>query len=343
MRRLQLSIATLLTFVAAPAAAPAAPTTIAGLHGQSPVRAFAAVQTWTDFSIVARRWHVFVRRGGTISAPPAIAPGDGRLKVDVGPGPGAKPMLAYIDCANSCRVVLSDLDGANARAVPGSQHATSVSVDGSRVAWVRGRNSVRVRDLKANSTVAVAGAPRRKCWTPFRQVIPGKGRVTPPPRCETTTGASVDDVELDGSRLALIVSYQLAHGGGSNGTTEVRVESVRGGAQRLIALMNVGEGQQTWIGPSWVGHDLFFYRSCPFACPRQEGAYRYDPDRRIYAYAPASIAISGFAMDSDAVHAFEVLGLFGGREDSAGEIENPLQRSGRLSFHRTRPPIAGLG
>jgi hypothetical protein len=332
MRRLQLSIVTLLALVAAPAAAPAMPTTIATLHGQSPVRAFGGVQVWTDFSTDDMRWHVFVRRGGAISAP-AIAPGGGRLTADVGPGPDGKPMLAYIACAGSCHVVLSNLDGTNARAVPGSDRATSVSIDRSHVAWVRGQNTVMVRDLKARRTTRVPGAPRLKCWTPFHQTRT---------LCESTTGASVDDVELGGSRLALIVSYGLAHGGGSNGTTEVRMQSVRGDARRLIALMNVGEGQQTWIGPSWAKQDLFFYRSCPFACPRQQGAYRYDPDRGSYALASAAIPISGFAMDSDALHAFEVLGLFGGREDSAGEFENPLQLSNRLAFAGSRAPIAPL-
>jgi hypothetical protein len=336
VQRLQLSLIALVALAAAPASAPAAATTIAPVLGQNPVRAFAGVQAWTTYSKADHRWHVVVRRSGQISAP-AIAPGGSQLKVDVGPGPDGKPMLAYIGCAGGCRVVLSDVDGANARALPRSTGATSVSVYGSRVAWVKGRDTVLVRDLRTGATTRVPGAPRRKCWTPFAQ-----GGVKPPPLCEATSSGSVDDIDLDGSRLGLIVSYSLEHASGS-GTTEVRIESVRGGSQRLLALMNVGEGQQTWIGPSWAQHELFFYRTCPFACGRAEGAFRYDPDRRAFAHAPVSLSVSGFAMDDDAAHAFEVLGLFGGRDDTPEEFDTTLELSDRLHFARARPPIAPLG
>jgi hypothetical protein len=338
MRVLELWIVTLLALVAAPSSAPAAATAIAPVLGQNPVRAFAGVQAWTTYSTADQRWHVVVRRGGEISVPPAIAAGGPQLKVDVGPGRDGKPMLAYIGCDGSCSVVLSDVAGGHARPLPGSAGATSVSVYGSRVAWVKGRNAVLVRDLRTGSTTRVPGAPRRKCWTPFAQ-----GGVKPPPRCEATSGGSVDDIDLDGTRLGLIVSYGLAHGGGSNGTTEVRMASLGGGSQRLLALMNVGEGQQTWIGPSWAKHDLFFYRTCPFACGRAEGAFRYDPDSRAFTHAPASLSVSGFAMDSDGAHAFEVLGLFGGRDDTPEEFDTKLELSDRLVFARSRPPIAELG
>lgn len=337
MRRLQLAFITLVALLAVPASAPAAATTIAPVLGQNPVRTFAGVQAWTTYSSADGRWHVVVRRSGQIVVAPAIAAGGAQLKVDVGPGPDGLPMLAYIGCAGSCRVVLSDLDGGHARRLPGSAGATSVSVSGSRVAWVKDRNTVMVRDLRTQRTTRVPGAPLRKCWTPFAQ------RGKPPQVCEPTSGRSVDDLELDGTRMALIVSYGLAHGGGANGTTEVRMESVRGGPQRLLALMNVGEGQQTWIGPAWAKHDVFFYRSCPFACGRSEGAYRYDPDRRTFTHAPASLSVSGFAMDGDGAHAFEVLGLFGGRDDTPEEFDTSLQLSGRLTFATWRAPIAPLG
>jgi len=66
-------------------------------------------------------------------------------------------------------------------------------------------------------------------------------------RCPLTERGFVDDVELDASRLALIDTYITR----ISRTTEVRMQSVTGGPQRLVALMHAGEGVQTWIGPSW--------------------------------------------------------------------------------------------
>jgi hypothetical protein len=80
---------TSMVLVVAPATAIGAPVTIAVLQGQTPVRAWNGVQVWTDYSMIDKRWHVVVRRAGQITIPAAIAAGDGRLKVDVGPGLGA--------------------------------------------------------------------------------------------------------------------------------------------------------------------------------------------------------------------------------------------------------------
>ena len=319
----------------------AAATTIATLHGFTPVRAWNEVQAWTDYSTADKRWHVVVRRAGQISIPPAIPAGDERLKVDVGPGPSGNPALAFVSCDGVCRVVVSDPDGNGKRTVPGSERASSPTIWGSRVAWVRGEGSdgrylpprtVLTSRLGVSRVTRLGGSPQRKCYRPYTG-----GR-----RCERP-GGTIDDLELHGSQLALIDSYALSRGGGSNGTTEVRMESVRGGPQRLIASMNVGEGQQTWIGPSWAKGNLYFYRSCPFGCPKAQGAYRYTPESGAYALAAGKYAISGFAMDQRARRAFEALGLFGDRADSGGELTTSLQLTDELNFTSTRAPIADPG
>jgi hypothetical protein len=199
------------------------------------------------------------------------------------------------------------------------------------VAWVRGNETVLTRDLTSGKIMRLPGVPRRKCYEPL-------GRR----RCERPAGRSVRALELHGSRLALIVNYGLSQGGG-NGQTEVRMESVQGRPERLVALMNVGEGGQAFIGPSWARGELFFFKSCP--CGSAQGAYRFDPNRGSYAKAPGTRPLAGFAIDDDGRRAFEALDPtpgIGDRGDTA-DIPTPLQLTGPLTFTRTRSPIGTPG
>jgi hypothetical protein len=312
------------------AAAAQAPATISELHGETSVRAWNGVQAWTDFSAADHKWHVVVRRAGAIFLPAAIPAGDERLKVDVGPGPDGRPALVYVRCAERCYAVVSDLDGRRARIVTASAGASVATIWRSRVAWVRGRNVVLTRLLRAGSASHVPGVPRRKCY----ERVPGRRR------CERPQDGSVDDLELRGGQLALVVSYGLSQGGG-NGQTEVRMQSVRGGAQRLLAFMNVGEGGQRWVGPSWAQGKLFFYRSCR-DCQTGQGAYRYDPRTGAYSKAPGPGSLAGFAIDDAGRRAFEVPGGYGDRDDSRG-LSNALLLTGPLRFGATRSPVGRPG
>jgi hypothetical protein len=178
--------------------------------------------------------------------------------------------------------------------------------------------------------------PRRICYAVDRR------------RCERPGDATVRDLELHGSRLALISSYGLPHTGG-NGQIDVRMELVSGGRQRLMALANVGESGQTWIGPSWANGDLFFYQSCfGSGCgPGAGGPYRYDPGRRAYSKAGLSGDVTGLAMDADGRHAFLAFGTpasvcTGDPRAEPEDATDPcfLRLTGPLTFRRTRPPIA---
>jgi hypothetical protein len=283
---------------AAPAAA--APTTIATLHGDTAVRAFGGVQAWSDYDATDKQWHVVVRRDGQISAP-AIPPSKTAIEVDVGPRSDGEPVLAYISCTDRCRVVVSRIDGGTPQVVPGSEGASHPTVWGRQVAWVRGKATVMTSTWGGHGRKALPGVPSRKCYRPFT------GR---PLRCERPVNPSVDGLELRGNQLALINSYGLSQASG-NGTTEVRTESIKGGPQRLVALMSVGESGQTWIGPSWAKGKLYFYKSCfgdSSGCVGgAAGAYGYDPARNTYVHASGSTVLSGFAMD-DGRRAYETIG-----------------------------------
>ena len=188
-----------------------------------------------------------MRNAGQISTPVTIPAGDERLAVDVGPGRDGRPTLAFVSCSDRCRVVIAGVDGSGAQTVPGSEDASAPTIWGSRVAWVRGRATVLMRDIASGTVTRLPGVPLRKCYVPLERR-----------RCERPSSRSVQALELYHSRLALIVSYGLSQGGG-NGQTEVRTEFVkRRPRQHLVALMNVGEGGQAFVGPSWARGHLFF-------------------------------------------------------------------------------------
>jgi hypothetical protein len=270
-----------------------------------------------------------VRSDGQVTRPP-IAPATDPFAVDVGPGADGAPVLAYVRCTDTCRVVVSGIDGGAPQTVPGSDGASQPTIWASRVAWVRGKSTVMTSTLTGSGRKVLAGAPRRKCYLPYT----GKPR-----RCERPKNPSVDALELDGSRLALIDTFGLREATG-NGTTEVRTESVKGGPQTLVALTAIGESGQTWIGPSWVKGRLYFYKSCfgdPSGCVgRSACAYGFDPARKTYVHASGSTVLSGFAMDDDGRRAYEATSPGGGPPCGDADAKPCLLRlTGPLPFAPT--------
>lgn len=105
------------------------------------------------------------------------------------------------------------------------------------------------------------------------------------------------DPQLYRRQLALIDTFILNDNIRAVGTTtEVRTESISGGTQRLIALLGVGEGDESWLGPSWSNGKLYFYEDSMGAGFK---VYRFDPAHNIYASAPARTYLTGFSVIGD--------------------------------------------
>jgi hypothetical protein len=331
MKPLTTFLAASAAVVAAAAPAAAAPATVAPLHGETAaVRAFGGVEAWSDLDPSDKQWHVMVRSAGQVTRPPIAAAKD-PIAVDVGLGADGTPVLAYVRCTDACRVVVAGVDGGAPRTVPGSAGASAPTVWDNRVAWVRGRATVMTSTLTGGNRMVLPGAPRRKCYLPY---------TGGPRRCERPQNPSVDALELNGSRLALFDTFGLREASG-NGTTEVRIESVKGGPQRLVALTAIGESGQTWIGPSWANGRLYFYKSCfgdPSGCVgRRAGAYGYDPARNTYVRAGGSTVLSGFAMDDDGRRAYEATAPHGGGTcGDTGTRPCVLRLTDALAFEPTR-------
>jgi hypothetical protein len=274
------------------AAAMAAPTTIAVLHGASTAESYGGVEAWTDYDATDSSWHVVVRRNGQISTP-SIPTAKKAIEVDVGPGPSGTPMLAYVSCIAACHVVVSGVDGSAPQTVPGSEGASRPTIWGDRIAWLRGKTKVITSHLDGSERRVLTGAPHRKCY------YTGDESETEVPRlhCAAPEDPSVQALQLYRSQLALIDTFILDDGIGSVGTTtEVRTESIAGGPQRLVALLSVGEGDESWLGPSWAGGKLYFYEDSTGTGFK---VYRFDPAHNTYASAPAHTYLTGFSVIGD--------------------------------------------
>lgn len=277
---------------AASVATTMSPGVIAPLHGDTAIETYGGVEVWSDYVAANRSWVLMVRRGNQISTL-SIPPAKSAIEVDVGPGPSGSPMLAYTECASSCHVVVSGVDGSHPEVVPDSQGASHPTIWGDRVAWVSGKTKVMISRLDGTERRVLAGAPARKCYyTGYYSA-----RVVPRLVCKAPRDPSVEALQLYRGQLALIDTFILNDEIGSVGTTtEVRTEAVTGGPQRLIGIIDVGEGDESWLGPSWSGGKLYFYEDSMGAGFK---VYRFDPAGDTYASAPAHTFLTGFSVIGD--------------------------------------------
>ena len=277
----------------------AAPVTIALLHGETAVEADGDVAVWSDYDATSRCWHVIVRRNGHISTP-SIPPAPRVIEVDVGPNASGAATLAYVNCTGGCHVVISSLDGGNPQIVPGSQRASHPTIWGDRVAWVSATRRVMISRWDGSKRRVLGGAPRRKCYHPNFEL---QRR----PVCEATFDTGVEALQLYRGQLALIDTFWIrGEVGGTGAPTEVRVEGIAGGPQRLVALLVPGDGE-TWVGPSWWGGKLYFFKNGPGPAFREGPdpfVYRFDPRHNRYARARSDSDVTGFSM-LDGQHALE--------------------------------------
>lgn len=323
-------LAALALLTASPA--PAAATLPVPLHGNTAVHAFGGVQVVSDLDPATKRWHVVVRRDGQLVVP-SIPTATKPIDVDVGPGADGDPALAYVRCTDVCRVVVSRPDGSAPRTVPGSAGASQPTIWRDQVAWVRGHAAVMTSTTDGKGRRALAGAPRRKCYRPYTDT----SRI-----CEAPQDAYVDALELHAAQLAFVDTFSLTQASGE-GVAEVRTESIKGGAQSLVALMDTGEGGQTWIGPSWAKGRLYFYLSClndSGGCVGGAGgAFAFDPARNAYSHAASSTVLEGFAIDDDGRRAYEARGA--GDQECGDASASPceLRLTGPLAFKPSRSQV----
>jgi hypothetical protein len=153
--------------------------------------------------------------------------------------------------------------------------------------------------------------------------------------CEGTSYTSVYGLELHRGRLALIDLFAV----GERTVYEVRVDGTGGGPQQLIALLTQGEGGEYWVGASWFGGRLYFYRNGEGPEPF---IYRFDPAHNRYAGARGHDDLTGFSM-LDGHRAFEAtspdFGSIGGsRCGENGALPCLVRISDPIRFKPHKPP-----
>jgi hypothetical protein len=160
----------------------------------------------------------------------------------------------------------------------------------------------------------------------------------PTGRCEVCTPprrGRVVALELRGRLLAIQVRY-------GRSTSEIRLADVPRRSVRRIAIMASGEGGQSFIGVSFAGGWLGWYKACfgdPSGCLDSGGAFRFAPATGRYEWARDSRQFEGFALLDNG--SLRVRGdMYRGCESEPAVRPTPnrcpLVRTGRLPFR----PIA---
>jgi hypothetical protein len=324
-----LSAATWLLAVPIAGQAAGGPAPIASLSAVTGVSELHDVAAWSAYEPATKLWHVALREDGRTSTLPAPAT-HSTIEVAVGPGTGGAPAIVYSACPERCELTVASLNGDDSEPVPGTSGASHPAIWGSRVAWVSGRDRVWSSLVSGRGRIRLGGAPRRKCY----ETLTGRSRLI----CVAPEEPTVEAVALDGGQLALIDSFRLIDDGiGASGTTtEVRTEPDTGGPQRLVAILTVGEGDESWVGPSWLGGDLYFYEDSSGGDDEQIGTYRYDPARGSYAYAHAGAYLTGFAM-TDSRRALEATAPGNPRSGITCEGSGERYEGGRCTVQLSPP------
>ena len=216
------------------------------------------------------------RDGGVPQVLPVAAQAE-PFDADIGTDARGRPAVIFSHCVRgTCGLYLLRLDA-------GAPVKTSIHLDSrepvhptlwrGRVAWVAANGHVVTRNLSAPASTRPKSLP-------------------PAPR-----SAQVLALELSGSRLAVSsVSYKVD--GGVCGWRELRLVDVRTGRGRTLGSHLCGLNGQSWFGPTFDGHWLYFARTCngEGGCGASRyGVYRYDLRTRKYALAGDGRAVEGWA------------------------------------------------
>lgn len=248
-----------------------------------------------------------------------IFPLAGAHDPDIGPGPNGT--VRVVDVAASGQVAVTRIDGTGARTVPHTKGARATTIWGSRVAWMRRDGRLMTSRLDGTQAKLLKGAPARLCY--------GSGKCY-------KVDADVRDFKLYRNSLAILSTF--AHPTDDPNCCEdeyyddLRIEDVRTGRVTEVAQVTWGQAGRGLLGPSWAGGKLFYYQSCLLqgSCGT---AFRYDPVTGAGAQARRRRRLSGFAIDDDGKHAFEIPNYSSIDPDADGEEPSMVVRVA-LKFRR---------
>lgn len=315
MKRLLLTAA--LAVLTAPGAAVAQRSTaLAELPNESLVTAYAGLVVVSVHDAATPGFHLTLVRGPgrqeRLPVPPSAEPFD----ADLGPDVAGRPTVVYSRCADprdstSCAVFSHRIGAAGEQPVRSVDAPAAGEREPSlwrgELAWIRSygpeRDVAYVRSLRApasSRSVRQPGLPTRNCDVQFERGD-----------CTTRNRALVE-LELRGSRLAVLGTYSVTNQVGFR-TSELRLVDRRAGRSRRIALVTSGEGGQSLVGPSFSGPYLGWTFSCfgdPGGC-RARGAHRYRIATDRYEVERVYRSFAGFSLDGDGAYGLDGLSELG--------------------------------
>jgi len=342
--RALLAVATM-GWLAAPATAHA-DRVLAAVDRPTAIRAWDGIAAFSVYDSGANVYRLAVTGPEGPPALVAVAPRTVPFDADVGPDSAMRPAIVYSRCARErprrdCDIYrYSIARGAESKISRADSDAASEfnpSIWRDQVAWVRTIDTrpAATPHIYARSLIAPRAVRSRRL-----SLIAGK-------QCASLAacGASVEEIELYGRRLAVNVTYGRGNFGGICGLKEIHLQTIGQRARRLASLL-CGLGGQSYAGPSFIGANLYWARYCagdPGGCPpSRAGTYRYRLPTGAYALARFQRNLTGFSY------------LGGGRalevrvtSNNAGDCGNPptdaagdclIVRLDRLRFGAVRPP-----
>ena len=105
-----------------------------------------------------------------------------------------------------------------------------------------------------------------------------------------------------------------------------------------IALLSVGEGDESWLGPSWSDGKLYFYEDSMGA---GFVVYRFDAAHNTYVSARADTYLTGFSVVGKRAYEATAPGdpSAGGMCGEAGLTPCVVRVSERFAFKPSRAPV----
>ena len=316
---LRLGAVAALALVIAPARALA--TSVARPGAETAVGEYRGTIVFSAYDQTERRWYLSIRvPGGTEPRRLSIAPSPMPFDADIGTDSDGRPELIYQRCAattttvpgivptapiteitrTGCELYVYSLaTGTGERAVrnanDGSHDDVNATLWNGRIAWTREYGSgkaahpvVYTKTLTAprsQPSRRLPGVPHSRCGDVDKV-------------CGPTADRNVEALELSGDDLAVSVTYSC-EGCSGIAQRELRLDDVASGSARRVALVVAGLNGQRFVGPSFFGGRLAWYRACAVSeasCRTFVGPWRYRMSTRTYERGtPGPVVLPGFA------------------------------------------------
>lgn len=294
--------------LAGPAAAAQA-ATVAQPGAATQIRELGGTNVFSEYDRAAERWFLAVRDPGDTAPRRIGVPSSARpFQADIGTDSKGRPQLIYQRCDEQCDLYVYSLapGGGGERPVRNANDPEHddyrPTLSRGRMAWVRAYGSGASENpiVYTKTLTQPRSQPSKRLPGVPQQRTGDVDRVTGP-----TTARDVQALELDGDNLAVIVDY-TCEGCSGIAQTELRLDSVKQASSRQVAFSVVGMNGQQFVGPSFFGGMLAWYRTCNSSdqsCTRFAGPWRHDIARRTYLQgARGPYGVRGFTDTGTALY-----------------------------------------